>query len=537
MRSEGISPKRLKLVVSAAVIFIELALGAILWTWGFMSFLQAAVMAGLLMLLSLLIIEFFYRISLADWQKSQQYQQSLLTLRKSSLLISSSLYLDEVLQAILSSAAELAKVKMVNIMLIDPDSNSLVMRAHIGQPPEWVEAVRRNPIPVGKSLTGWVAEKGEILEVLDAPSDPRLLYQDLARRYGLISYLGIPLKFKGKVTGVLNVHTSEPYRFSPEEIEVLSGLADHAAVALQNARLHEEAERERGEVAALAEISQDISSSLQLPAILNKLVAHARQISHSDLAYIGLYDPVEEAIRVQTSIGYRTDFYKDLQVHRGKGAGGLVLETRKPFLTDDYRNDPRFHHEPTYDEIAKKEGVVSQLIVPILKEDRILGLMWVANRQPVAFTSQDQQLLQALATQATIAIENARLYEELRQRILEVEEKNRELLAAQEELVKAQRLAAIGELGLAVAHEINNPLATLLLQADFISGQSGDLPSHLQKSLKTMEAMIWRMKEIVDRLQDIRSERTRDAIGRLKMTDLRKETPPPNPKEASPSGN
>ena len=88
MNSDKISPKRLKLPATAAVIFIDLALGAILWTWGFMSLLQAAVLAGFIILVSLLIIESFYRISVADWQKSQQYQQSLLTLRKSSLLIS-----------------------------------------------------------------------------------------------------------------------------------------------------------------------------------------------------------------------------------------------------------------------------------------------------------------------------------------------------------------------------------------------------------------------------------------------------------------
>ena len=696
MKPERISPERLQLPISAAVIFIDLALGAFLWTWGFMSLFQAAVLAGSVILVNLLVIEFFYRISVAVWQRSQQYQQSLLTLRESSLLISSSLNLDQVLQSILSSAVELIKVKMVNIMLIDPDSHSLIMRAHIGQPLEWLEAVRKNPIPVGKSLSGWVAEKGEVLEVLDAASDPRLLYQDLARRHKLTSYLGVPLKFKDKVTGVLNVHTSRPHRFSPEEIEVLSALADHAAVALENVRLHEEAERKRDEAAALAEISKDISSSLDLSAILQKLAAHAQRITKSNLSYIGLHDPGEDMVSVKASIGYQTDFHKDHRVYRGGGAGGLVLETGKPFLTNDYLNDPRFRHEPRFDETAKKEALVSQLIVPILKEDRILGLMWVANRRPAPFTFQDQELLQALASQAAIAIEsarqfeeeqrrgeeaealndisrditsildldvllnkicvhskilirsdvayigvsegeevivkyvtgaqtsliqgtwirpgvglggkvletktpmatrdylsdpritpdshtrantlaegihsqlcvpiflqertlgllwvadrhtrdydrrdqntlqqlgkhaaiaieNARLYEEIRQRVQELEEKNQQILITQEELIKAQRLAAIGELGLAVAHEINNPLATLLLQADLISLKSHDLPSDLQRSLNTVKEMIWRMKEIVDRLQDIQSEGTRQIVNGLKMTDLRSRVGP-----------
>jgi C4-dicarboxylate-specific signal transduction histidine kinase len=107
-----------------------------------------------------------------------------------------------------------------------------------------------------------------------------------------------------------------------------------------------------------------------------------------------------------------------------------------------------------------------------------------------------------------------------------LEEKNQQILITQEELIKAQRLAAIGELGLAVAHEINNPLATLLLQADLISLKSHDLPSDLQRSLNTVKEMIWRMKEIVDRLQDIQSEGTRQIVNGLKMTDLRSRVGP-----------
>jgi GAF domain-containing protein len=468
-------------------------------------------------------------------------------------------------------------------------------------------------------------------------------------------------------------------------------LADQAAVAIENARLHEEAERKRSEAAALAEISRDISSSLDLSAILQKLAAHAQQITKSDLSYIGLYDPDKDVISVKASVGYQTAFYKDLRIQRGKGTGGLVLETRAPFLTNDYLNDPRFQHEASYDAISKEEGMISQLIVPILREEKTLGLMWVANRRAIPFTSPDQELLLALASQAAIAIEsarqfkeeqqrsqeaealddvsrditsildlnvllnkicghartlirsdvayigvsegeevlikyvtgartsliqgtrirqgvgiggkvletnipmatrdylsdpriapdshtrentlaeeihsqlcvpialqerilgllwvanrrmrnydqrdqntlqqlanhaaiaieNARLYEEIRQRAREMEEKNQQILTAQEELIKAQRLAAIGELGLAVAHEINNPLAALQLQADLISLRSPDLPPELQRSLSITKEMIRRMKEIVNRLQDIQSEGTRQVVGGLKMTDLR----------------
>jgi signal transduction protein with GAF and PtsI domain len=351
MNSNKTLPERLRFPIFAVIIAISIGLAAVLWALGFMSLPQVATLGGVLILIGLLLVEFFYRIAASGWRESQQRHRGLVALRKSILSVSSSLNLDEVLQSILACTLELARVKMINIMLIDPEARTLIMRAHIGQPPDWAKAVQRNPIPVGKSLTGWVAEKGEVLQIEDAASDPRLLFADFARRYGLSSYLGIPLKFRNRVIGVLNLHASEPRRFAADEIEVLSTLADHAAVAL----------------------------------------------------------------------------------------------------------------------------------------------------------------------------ENARLYEEIRQRVGELEEKHRQLIATQEELIKAQRLAAIGELGLAVAHEINNPLATLLLQLDFISRQSQNLPPELQTSLKIMERMIWRMKKVVDSLQDIQSEEVSEVAEGLKMVDLRAE--------------
>ena len=154
---------------------------------------------------------------------------------KAGKAVSSSLNLENVLCSIVVLTAQVMNVSRCSLMLLDEKGEYLEWRTFIGFPEEFAR-IRR--VRVSESLAGIVATQGRPLSVLDIASDPRAAHRDLVRKYGFISYLGVPIRVKGKTIGVLNIYTKEPHAFSEEEIELLSTFADQAGIAIDHATLY-----------------------------------------------------------------------------------------------------------------------------------------------------------------------------------------------------------------------------------------------------------------------------------------------------------
>jgi len=184
--------------------------------------------------------------------------------------------------------------------------------------------------------------------------------------------------------------------------------------------------------------------------------------------------------------------------------GGQVLLTRQPFITDDYLNDPRLTRE--YDANARAEGVVTQIAVPIFSREDIIGLLFAANRTPRPFSEKDQAILTTLANYAAIAMENARLYEQVTRHAAEleqkVEERTRALKEAQEELVKKERLAVLGQLAGGVGHELRNPLGVIKNSIYYLTLRLQDAEEKVKRHLSIMEREIRTANKITTDLLD-----------------------------------
>ena len=160
----------------------------------------------------------------------------LMSLIEISKLITSSLSLKEILDAILQHCAKLMSIKHAAIMLVN-ENQKLEYVASMGFVEETKQVAR---LKVGESLSGWVAARGEALAVWDMSSDPRYKFPEFAKKYNLKSYLGVPLKIKEKTLGFLNIYTEGvPREFSENELRVYSSLADQAAIAIDHAQLRE----------------------------------------------------------------------------------------------------------------------------------------------------------------------------------------------------------------------------------------------------------------------------------------------------------
>src|SRR5215475_7857956 len=184
------------------------------------------------------------------------------------------------------------------------------------------------------------------------------------------------------------------------------------------ARLAAEVERRRRETEMLADLAQSLSASLDLDTVLRRVVAGAQDLCASERAILMLREPDSDVLTARYAVGAPQMAYAGLRIESGKGMGGQVLRTARPWRTDHYATDPRFSKE--YLAGAWAEGNISVLAVPILTGTRVDGVFYVSNPPFHSFTDRDEELLVRLATHAAIAIQNAQLYrqaqEELAQR-------------------------------------------------------------------------------------------------------------------------
>jgi len=164
----------------------------------------------------------------------QIYLKQIEALSKVANLIASGMYLDELLRLIVSVTAEVMDSKISSLMVLDADKKELVIRATQSVS----EAYNKKPnVKVGEGIAGVVSRENKPIIVLDLLKEPRYLNKDIAKKEGLVSLASVPLAVKGKVIGVLNCYTSRKHEFSRSELNILSALANQAALAIENADL------------------------------------------------------------------------------------------------------------------------------------------------------------------------------------------------------------------------------------------------------------------------------------------------------------
>ena len=162
------------------------------------------------------------------------YVKQIEAISKVANLITSGMYLEELLRLVVQVTAEIMNSKISSLMLLDPDKKELVVKAT--QSISEAYNKKRN-ILLSESIAGEVAQNNKVICVLDVKTDPRYLNQDIARKEGLCSLACVPLAVKGRVIGVLNCYTSKKHKFSKHELDLLTALANQAALAIENAEL------------------------------------------------------------------------------------------------------------------------------------------------------------------------------------------------------------------------------------------------------------------------------------------------------------
>jgi signal transduction protein with GAF and PtsI domain len=162
------------------------------------------------------------------------FEEQIKALSKISKAIASDLYLEDILRLIVTVTAEVMGSNICSLMLIDEKKNELVIRATQSISEEYN---KKPPLKIGEGIAGKVAKQSRPLAVIDVTKEKEYKYQDIARKEGLCSLLCVPLAVKGKVIGVINCYSSTPHNFTETEINLLTSIANQAAVAIENTEL------------------------------------------------------------------------------------------------------------------------------------------------------------------------------------------------------------------------------------------------------------------------------------------------------------
>jgi signal transduction histidine kinase/predicted GIY-YIG superfamily endonuclease len=220
----------------------------------------------------------------------------------------------------------------------------------------------------------------------------------------------------------------------------------------------------------LVEVGAALCGTLHLRDLLGAMMKRVREVLDAEACSVMLLDEPTQTLRWEVALGEGAGKLQTLSVPIGQGISGRVAATGAVIRIEDAYNDPRWQGHK-YDQ---ETGITTRsiLCVPIRARERIIGIIQVLNRRSGPFTDADQQLLEALAGMGGVAIENARLYENLeekvQQRTVELTGALADLREAQSQLVQSEKMAALGDLVAGVAHEINTPLGAVASNTDLV---------------------------------------------------------------------
>ncbi len=342
--------------------------------------------------------------------------KELSTLLDAARILNSLLQPGEVLAHLMDLVRRQLGVTTVALWRIDADR--MMRPAAMDGIPE--EIAQDMIVPVGAGLTGTVAETVMPLIVSDVDEHSGSLYPDFQREYGLISYMGIPVIYRGQAIGVLSVMTNARREFSNDEMMLLVGLADQAATALENARLFQERERQIGELRAINRISSEVGSTLDERGLLQTLYHGIAQVVDVGAALVALYDESSDTLALP--IGYDRGQPVELEVRPlANGMSGWVVRHRQSLLIHTADQARRMGVAIEDDRIgAAGSEPQSFLVVPMMFGDAVLGIINVQGYDQRAFNEDDQRFVTTVANQAAIALNNARLFSETRQNAVEM---------------------------------------------------------------------------------------------------------------------
>lgn len=340
--------------------------------------------------------------------KVDQKDQELAVLHQVAQHISSNLQLNELLEHIIKMVKALTRADSAFIYLYDSQRNELILRGASRVAEKGLVGTIR--LGMGEGVTGWAAkEKTPVALSSEAYKDPRFKsFTDLAEdRYE--AFLAVPILSKNEIIAVMNVHHKKKHVYPDNQINLLFTVSKYLGSAIENAIIYEEIDKKAKQLDLLSEISRTIVSDYYLKEILQLIVTTTAQVMESKICSIMLLDEKKQELVIASTQSLSREYVTKKNLKVGQSISGRVVKEKRPIFVLDVTKESGY----MYPNVAKKEGLVSMLGVPMMIKDRVIGVINSYTQHQYKFSEEEIGILQAIANQAAVAIENTRLDQEI----------------------------------------------------------------------------------------------------------------------------
>jgi sigma-B regulation protein RsbU (phosphoserine phosphatase) len=313
-------------------------------------------------------------------------------------VVNTTLDLETTLRRVAELVRKVIDYEIFAILLLNEQRQELYVRFQVGYPPEVVERIR---VKVGQGVTGRAAETRQPVLVADVTLPD--FYIDALPN--VKSELAIPLIVKNRVIGVIDLEAREKGYFTDEHKRVLTLIASRMAVGIENARLHTRITRQARTLALLNEIARELTSILNLDQLLKRIAEMLQRLIDYQMFSILLLDSAGEKLQHRFSQRFEQRMHLKHDIPLGRGVVGHAAQAKEAMLVPDVTKSSLY--------IPVNPETRSELAVPLIYQEKVIGVLDLEHTRRNYFTEDHKRTLTTLAAQLAIAIENARLYEEI----------------------------------------------------------------------------------------------------------------------------
>jgi len=334
-------------------------------------------------------------------------EKELEVLRKIVELASCELDFGKALSEVVGIVNEFTKADSVFIYLFDRQHKNLTLMASKTPHKKELGVIH---IKSGEGITGWVAEQNKPVAIPEnAYQDKRFKGFDVLPEDKYEAFLSIPVVFKGKVSGVINVQHKKPHEYADETVNLINMIAKQVGGVFEHALLFEETKTKARQFDKLVKVSESITSQAYLDEILNLIVVVTAEMLNSKICSIMLLDGKKgEELIIRATQTLSQEYRQKPNIKVQGSLLGDVVRNRKPVMVEDVRSDARYVHH----ELAVKENLTSMVAVPMIVKNKVIGVINVYTKEPHHFAEEEINVLQMVANQAAVAVENTNLVSE-----------------------------------------------------------------------------------------------------------------------------
>jgi phosphoserine phosphatase RsbU/P len=313
-------------------------------------------------------------------------------------VMATSLDLDTTLRRVAEVVRKVIDYEIFAILLLNEKTQELRFRFQVGYPPEFAERAR---IKVGEGVTGQAAQLRQSILIDDVTKDPRYI----AGVPNVRSELAVPLTTKNRVIGVIDLEARDAGYFNEEHSRLLTLIASRMAAGIENAQLYTRTTKQARILLLLNEIARELTSILNLDELLGRIAELLRRLIDFQMFSILLLDSSGEKLQHRFSLRFHENVHLKQDIPLGHGLVGIAAQTKQAILVPDVSKDARH--------IRLNPETRSELAVPLIYKDKVIGVLDLEHTRRGFFTDDHRRTMMTLAAQVAIALENARLYEEV----------------------------------------------------------------------------------------------------------------------------